>query len=147
MAAVTASPDVEAVYFGGTTDATTVISGNILIIGGGGNFHNGVDGTPAQPEEAVNVTIDEANRIVQLRIMTTDTLGAVKAVVDAVDGLGSEYFGGRGATDLAGRVLPWTEQFTLVTVVGGPAGPPGSLSAADRQTITDARDQAVAARN
>ena len=147
LAAVNAVDFVSAEYFGGTVDATTVISSAILIPGAGGNFHGGVDGTPAVAEEAINATADTDNRAVLLRIRATDTVGDIKPVVDAVEGLGSDYQGGIVDAAIASRALPWTEPFSLVTVVGGPAGPQGMLTPADRQTVEAARDAARAARD
>ena len=147
LAAVNAVDFVSAEYFGGTVDATTVISSAILIPGAGGNFHGGVDGTPAVPEEAISATADAENRAILLRIRTTDTVGDIKPVVDAVEGLGSEYQGGIVDAAIASRALPWAEPFSLVTVVGGPPGPQGTLSAASRQEVEAARDAARAARD
>ena len=147
LAAANAAAFVSAAYFGGTVDATTV-NGNILIPGGGGNFHGGVDGTPAVPEEAIGATVDAENEAILLRIRVTDTAGDIKAVVDAVEGLGSDYRGGIGAGAVASRALPWTEDFTLVTVIGGPEGPrglQGMLTPAARQEVEDARDAAQTA--
>ena len=141
LAAANAADFISAAYFGGAVDATTVISSAILIPGDGGNFHGGVDGSPAVLEEAISATVDAENEAVVLHIRATDTAGDIKAVVDAVEGLGSDY---RGivAGAVASRVLPWTEDFTLVTVVGGPEGPAGMLTAASRQEVEAARDAA-----
>ncbi len=145
LAAANSVDFISAEYFGGAGDATLVISSNILIPPGNHLFLNGVDGTPAVAEEAIGATVDADNEAVLLRIRTTDTAGDIKAVVDAVDGLGSDYQGGILADAVANRALPWTEPFTLVTVVGGPEGPEGMLTAADRQTVNDARDAAQTA--
>ena len=142
LAAANSVDFISAEYFGGAGDATLVISSNILIPPGNHLFLNGVDGTPAVAEEAIGATVDADNEAVLLRIRTTDTAGDIKAVVDAVDGLGSDYQGGIDAAAVANRALPWTEPFTLVTVIGGPEGPPGMLTAADRQAVNDARDAA-----
>ena len=147
LAAVNAVTFISAVYFGGANDATTIVSSGVLIPGGGGNFLGGVDGTPAVAEEAISATADAANRAILLRIRDTDTVGDIKPIIDSVDGLGAEYQGGIVDAAVASRALPWTEPFTLITVVGGPEGPrglEGMLTAADQQAVNAARDAAQA---
>ena len=156
LAAANAVTFISAAYFGGATAATTIVSSGVLIPGGGGLFHGGADGTPAVPEvpevpevpaEPISATVDEDNRAVLLRLAAADVLGDIKPVVDAVEGLGSAYQGGVLPTGIASRGLPWTQPFSLLTVVGGPEGPEGMLTDAARQEVEAARDAARAARD
>ena len=141
-ALIDAHGDFTSVYFGGETGTTLLFSLNTSIIFGDTNanitFSGGVN------EEATRILIDTTNRLVRPRIRTTDMLGAVKTAIEATAGLGCEYFGGADENTLAARALAWAEPFSLVTVVGGPEGPPGSLTAADQMVLSDAQAAASA---
>ena len=117
MAAVNAVDFISGEYFGGADDSYVVVSSNVLIPPGNHLFIGGVDGTPAVPEEAVNAQVDAENNRINVKVRTTDTFADIKTAIDAVAGLGSDYFGGATGATVAARPIPWTEDFELVNVV------------------------------
>ena len=100
FALINAHADLSAVYFGGEDGSSTEAPDfddtvqNAVVPR---NFFGGVNAIPA---EALGILVDEDAQTVTYRAELTDTLGDVKAAIDAIDGLVSEYFGGADAATL-----------------------------------------------
>ena len=129
-------PQLSSVYFGGETGTTTLfdtlsteqVFGDPLLEED--HFTGGADALDH------SIVVDDTNNEVILYTLATETLGEIATLIEAIDGLAYAYFGGADATTVAARPTPWTEDFDLLTIVSGPAGPAG----ADADTATiDAR--------
>ena len=115
-------PQLSSVYFGGETGTTTLfdslsteqIFGDPLLEED--HFSGGADALDH------SIVIDESNNEVLLYTLATETLGEVATLIENIEGLGYNYFGGADATTLAARPTPWTEPFDLITIIGDPLG-------------------------
>ena len=116
-------------------------------------FTGGADMVPAVPVEPLQVVVDRELRSISVRyapeidtyvdsggmtqgITVPDTLGDVKAAIDAVEGFASDYFDGADAATAAGRSVPWFHSFdggaTVEISIGGFAlGPQQSVFGAN----------------
>lgn len=130
LALINVTNGLMAVYFGGEDGSSIPFSlGTPTIFGSTHTaiFSGGVNATPA---EVTNVSVDAANSTINARTRITDTFAEVASALDAIDGLGYDYFGGADDTTVAARPLMWSEEFELTTIVRGAVGPAGAMGAA-----------------
>ena len=138
LAAANAHEALSASYFGTETGTTNVLPARF----GRHEMLGGLD------EEEIEVTYAP---VASGGIANPDTMGDVKAVLDAVDGLSSFYYGGAVAATTANRSTPWehlfeggeTEEIDLISFGLGPEQ--NVFTGADRAAAEAARDTYAAA--
>ena len=138
LAAANAHEALAASYFGAETGTTNVLPARF----GRHEMLGGLD------EEEIEVTYAP---VASGAIANPDTMGDVKAVIDAVLGLSSYYYGGADANTTANRETPWehlfengeTDDIDLVSFGLGPEQ--NVFTGADRAAAEAARDTYAAA--